>query len=92
MRARTFAVVTRLIALCAELGGKVLVHGSPKQRAIDDGETHATAHARLVDFLAAVAPIAAAHGVIYCLEPLGRARDGADQHRCGGGGSRSCDR
>ena len=51
----------------------MLVHGSPKQRAIDAGETHATAHARLVDFLAAVAPIAAAHGVIYCLEPLGRA-------------------
>jgi D-psicose/D-tagatose/L-ribulose 3-epimerase len=73
VRARTLEVVTRLVALCAELGGKVLVHGSPKQRAIDAGETHATAHARLVDFLAAVAPIAAAHGVAYCLEPLGRA-------------------
>jgi D-psicose/D-tagatose/L-ribulose 3-epimerase len=72
IRARTLDVVTRLVALCAELGGKVLVHGSPKQRAIAAGETHATAHARLVDFLAAVAPIAAAHGVTYCLEPLGR--------------------
>jgi D-psicose/D-tagatose/L-ribulose 3-epimerase len=72
IRARTLDVVKRLIALCAELGGKVLVHGSPKQRAIGDGETHAIAHARLVDFLAAVAPIAAAHGVTYCLEPLGR--------------------
>ncbi len=73
VRTRTLEVVTRLVALCAELGGKVLVHGSPKQRAIDASETHATAHARLVDFLAAVAPIAAAHGVAYCLEPLGRA-------------------
>jgi D-psicose/D-tagatose/L-ribulose 3-epimerase len=73
VRARTLAVVTRLIGLCAELGGSVLVHGSPKQRAIAPGESHATAHARLVDFLAAVAPIAAEHGVVYCLEPLGRA-------------------
>jgi D-psicose/D-tagatose/L-ribulose 3-epimerase len=73
VRARTLDVVTRLIALCAELGGGVLVHGSPKQRAIAAGESHATAHARLVDFLAAVAPIAAGHGVVYCLEPLGRA-------------------
>ena len=73
IRARTLEVVKRLIALCAELGGQVLVHGSPKQRAIADGETHAIAHARLVEFLAAVAPIAAAHGVTYCLEPLGRA-------------------
>jgi D-psicose/D-tagatose/L-ribulose 3-epimerase len=72
IRARTLAAVERLIGLCAELGGKVLVHGSPKQRAIAEGETHPVARARLVDFLAAVAPIAAAHGVVYCLEPLGR--------------------
>jgi sugar phosphate isomerase/epimerase len=72
VRARTLDVVKRLIALCAQLGGKVLVHGSPKQRAIGDGETHAIAYARLIDFLAAVAPIAALHGVTYCLEPLGR--------------------
>ena len=72
VRARTLEVVTRLVALCAELGGKVLVHGSPKQRAVSPGETLATAHGRLVDFLGAVAPIAAAHGVVYCLEPLGR--------------------
>jgi D-psicose/D-tagatose/L-ribulose 3-epimerase len=70
MRARTLDVVTRLIALCAELGGSVLVHGSPKQRAIAAGETHATARGRLRDFLAEVAPIAEAHGVVYCIEPL----------------------
>lgn len=73
VRARTLEVVTRLIGLCAELGGSVLVHGSPKQRQIAAGETHATAHARLVEFLAAAARVASAHGVTYCLEPLGRA-------------------
>ena len=46
VRARTLDVMTRLIGLCAELGGSVLVHGSPKQRAIAAGETHATAVAR----------------------------------------------
>jgi len=73
VRARTLAVVTRLIALCAELGGSVLVHGSPKQRAIADGETHATARGRLIEFLAEAARVAEAHGVTYCIEPLGRA-------------------
>jgi D-psicose/D-tagatose/L-ribulose 3-epimerase len=72
VRARTLEVVTRLIGLCAELGGTVLVHGSPKQRQIAAGESHATAHGRLVEFLAATARVAEAHGVTYCLEPLGR--------------------
>ena len=73
VRARTLDVVTRLIGLCAELGGKVLVHGSPKQRAIAPGETHATARGRLIEFLADAARVAAGHGVTYCIEPLGRA-------------------
>ena len=72
LRARTLDVVTRLIGLCAELGGKVLVHGSPKQRAIAAGESHATARGRLIEFLADAARVAASHGVTYCIEPLGR--------------------
>ena len=70
VRSRTLDVVARLIALCAELGGSVLVHGSPKQRAIAPGETHATARARLRDFLADAGRTAEAHGVTYCIEPL----------------------
>ena len=73
VRARTLDVVTRLIGLCAELGGKVLVHGSPQQRQVAPGETHATARDRLVEFLAEAARVAAAHRVTYCIEPLGRA-------------------
>jgi len=73
VRARTLEVVTRLIALCAELGGSVLVHGSPKQRQVAPGESHATAKGRLIEFLADAARVAAAHDVTYCLEPLGRA-------------------
>jgi D-psicose/D-tagatose/L-ribulose 3-epimerase len=70
VRSRTLGVMTRLIGLCAELGGTVLVHGSPKQRQIAQGETHAVALARLQDALAQVAFTAARAGVIYCIEPL----------------------
>jgi D-psicose/D-tagatose/L-ribulose 3-epimerase len=70
VRARTLEVMMRLVGLCAELGGTVMVHGSPKQRQIASGETHAIAHARLQDALAQVALAAARVGVIYCIEPL----------------------
>ena len=70
LRKRTLDVMTRLIGLCAELGGAVLVHGSPKQRQIAQGETHAIALARLRDALAQAALAAARAGVIYCVEPL----------------------
>jgi D-psicose/D-tagatose/L-ribulose 3-epimerase len=70
LRKRTLDVMTHLIGLCAELGGSVLVHGSPKQRQIAQGETHATALARLRDALAQAAFTAARAGVVYCIEPL----------------------
>jgi D-psicose/D-tagatose/L-ribulose 3-epimerase len=72
VRSRTLAVMTHLVGLCAELGGAVLVHGSPKQRQIAPGETHAIALARLQDALAQIALAAARVGVIYCIEPLSR--------------------
>jgi D-psicose/D-tagatose/L-ribulose 3-epimerase len=70
VRRRTFEVVTRLISLCADLGGSVLVHGSPKQREVAAGETRQDALARLKDFLAGAAEVAARMGVVYCIEPL----------------------
>ena len=70
MRKRTLEVMTHLIGLCAELGGSVLVHGSPKQRQIAPGETHAIALARLQDAWRKSALAAARAGVIYCIEPL----------------------
>jgi len=72
IRGRTIEVMLRLTALCAELGGAVLVHGSPKQRQIAPGETIATALARLRDGLAQAASAAGKAGVIYCIEPLSR--------------------
>ncbi len=72
LRARTLAVMKRLTGLCAELGGTVLVHGSPKQRSVAAGETHAIALSRLQEALAQVAVTAADNGVTYCIEPLSR--------------------
>jgi D-psicose/D-tagatose/L-ribulose 3-epimerase len=72
VRARTLAVMTHLVGLCAELGGAVLVHGSPKQRQIAPGETHAIALDRLRDAMAQIALAAARVGVVYCIEPLSR--------------------
>ena len=70
VRARTLEVMMHLIGLCAELGGAILVHGSPKQRQIAPGETQEVALDRLRDALAQVALAAARVGVIYCIEPL----------------------
>jgi sugar phosphate isomerase/epimerase len=70
VRARTVDVMRRLIGLCADLGGRVLVHGSPGQRAIPPGETRETALARARECFAAAATAAEQAGVVYCIEPL----------------------
>ncbi len=72
LRARTVGVMTALVELCAELGGRVLVHGSPAQRAIPEGDDPVAARGRAIDCLASAARAAEAAGVTYCLEPLAR--------------------
>lgn len=69
-RARTVEVMRRLVGLCADLGGHVLVHGSPAQRRIPPGDDHPTAMARARECWAAVADDAARAGVVYCIEAL----------------------
>jgi len=69
-RRRTVDVMLALVDLCAALGGRYLVHGSPHQRRIEPGETRAAAMARAQDCFAAVAERAQRSGVLYCIEPL----------------------
>ena len=69
-RRKTIEVMLALIDLCAELGGKYLVHGSPHQRRIEPGETRAAALARAKESFAAIAERAQKAGVVYCIEPL----------------------
>lgn len=72
LRARTVAVMSRLVELCATLGGSYLVHGSPAQRAPAAGQTHADALARATECWHAAGLAAARAGVTYCIEPLSR--------------------
>jgi D-psicose/D-tagatose/L-ribulose 3-epimerase len=71
-RKRTIAAMTTLVDVCAELGGRYLVHGSPAQRRIPSGETRDAAWARARDAFAAAADAAERAGVTYLIEPLPR--------------------
>ena len=58
------------MALCADLGGGYLVHGSPAQRRTPPGVAAATARAWIAEALDAAAQAARAAGVLYLIEPL----------------------
>jgi D-psicose/D-tagatose/L-ribulose 3-epimerase len=70
VRTRTTDVMRALIELCADLGGKVLVHGSPRQRTIAPGQLRDEALAHAGACFAAIARAAEQAGVTYCIEPL----------------------
>jgi len=70
VRKRTLDLMFSLVDLCAELGGRYLVHGSPGQRRIDAGDTREAALARAQACWAAVADRAQKAAVTYCVEPL----------------------
>jgi D-psicose/D-tagatose/L-ribulose 3-epimerase len=70
VRKKTVDVMLALIDLCAALGGKYLVHGSPHQRRVEAGERRAAAMARARECFARVAERAQQAGVVYCIEPL----------------------
>lgn len=59
-----------LLDLCADLGGKVLVLGSPKQRNVLENQTPQGAWDRAVEMLGSVLDQAADLGLTICLEPL----------------------
>ncbi|WP_332749535.1 sugar phosphate isomerase/epimerase family protein [Hydrogenophaga sp.] len=71
LRRRTLDLLRRLIDFAAACGARVLVHGSPRQRSPQPGQSVADATSRLEAALAELAPHAAAAGVVYCIEPLG---------------------
>ena len=68
VRNRTLDVMLGLVKLCADLGGRTLVHGSPGQRMVTGG--HDAATERAVELFSRVAEEAGRAGVIYCIEPL----------------------
>jgi len=70
LRRRTADVMARMVELCAAMGGRYLVHGSPKQRSVPPGESREDALERARECLEHAARAAERHGVTYCIEPL----------------------
>jgi len=67
---RTRDYLSALLDLCADLGGKVLVLGSPNQRSVPEGQTPDGAWERAADLLGSVLQKAGNLGLTICLEPL----------------------
>jgi D-psicose/D-tagatose/L-ribulose 3-epimerase len=63
-------VLMALTDLCAALGGRVMVHGSPTSRVPPASEPREATIARVADLLRPIAAHAGAAGITYCLEPL----------------------
>lgn len=70
---RTFDYACHLARLCAAMGGKVMVWGSPQQRTLAADWDRAEAEKRTVDFFQRLSPHLAAAGVVVALEFLGPA-------------------
>jgi D-psicose/D-tagatose/L-ribulose 3-epimerase len=66
----TRSFIHHLCAICAAMGGQYLVHGSPKQRLIEGGQSYADALSLATQFFAQAAQSAEEFGVTYCIEPL----------------------
>ncbi len=69
-RRRTTAYLQSLIRFCGDLGGQVMIIGSPQQRNVPANVPYATAWQRFVEMITASLDLAAAHGVTLCLEAL----------------------
>jgi sugar phosphate isomerase/epimerase len=70
VRRATADYIVELARACADLGGDVLVFGSPAQRRVPEGKTHAQATDYAVDTFRRAARGIEDHGVKLCVEPL----------------------
>jgi sugar phosphate isomerase/epimerase len=71
VRRRTSQYLGELARLCRDLGGKVLVLGSPKRRNLLPGVTHDQAMQYAADVLRGAVPTLEQCGVVLAVEPLG---------------------
>lgn len=70
VRQRTAQYLIALAHFCADVGGKVLVLGSPKQRSVPTGSTFEEAWERALETLRPAVKAAEERGVTWCIEPL----------------------
>jgi len=69
-RQRTTAYLQELIRFCGDLGGEVMIVGSPQQRNVQPGVAHETAWGRFVEMIEACVDLAADRQVILCMESI----------------------
>lgn len=73
VRRATANYLTTLVNLCADLGGNLMVLGSPQQRNVAEGQSMESAMQNAAGVLQAVVPELEKTGVRIAIEPLGRA-------------------
>lgn len=70
IRRRTAEYLKALANFCGDVGGKVMILGSPKQRNVEPPTTHEEAWERAKDVLAACGDTLSDRGVTLCIEAL----------------------
>jgi len=70
VREATARYLTALGEACGELGGELMVFGSPDQRNLEPGITRRQANANAAEVFKAALPALADRGVRICMEPL----------------------
>jgi len=70
VRRRTVDYLAALARLCRDLGGRVLVFGSPKQRSLKPGVTQAQAIDHIAGVFGRLVPVLEATDTVVALEPL----------------------
>jgi sugar phosphate isomerase/epimerase len=73
IRGKTLRYMQELIRFCGDIGGKVMVIGSPKQRNVIEGITYEKAWELAKEVFSECIPVAAENGVVLCFEPLSAA-------------------
>ena len=70
IRQATTAYFIELGRACADLGGDILVFGSPAQRSLERGMSREQAYANAAEVFRGAMPALADRGVTICMEPL----------------------
>jgi sugar phosphate isomerase/epimerase len=73
VRDRTAQYLIDLAHFCADIGGKVMIFGSPNQRNLMEGVTYQQAFDYAVETFGKALPTCEELGVTYCMEPLSTA-------------------
>ncbi len=72
IRISTQEYIEALIHFCADIGGKVLIHGSPHQRTVQEGWLFKEAWERAKETFKTCLETARKRNVTYCIEPISR--------------------